>query len=239
MYDESPLTHGAALWHSYDARAAVIPADGCVDLILSGDEVAVAGPSTRWIATRADGGEGSLGVRLAPGTGARALGVDLREISDRLVPLGDLVPPQDVWRWRSVLLQTRATGSPDLVERALRPGQGWAEAVRERAAGGISAEDVARELGWSERTFRRQMQRSFGYGYATLVRIRRAQHAHRLLTSGMTPAAAAADAGYADQPHLSRELRRLAGTTPAQLAQVAGSSAKSSTELPSGSSSVA
>ncbi|WP_377325933.1 hypothetical protein ACFJIY_12290 [Pimelobacter simplex] len=43
MYDESPLTHGAALWQSYDARAAVIPADGCVDLILRGDAVDVAG----------------------------------------------------------------------------------------------------------------------------------------------------------------------------------------------------
>ncbi|MFJ9313448.1 helix-turn-helix domain-containing protein [Pimelobacter simplex] len=237
MYAETPLIHSAALWRSYDAGPAVIPADGCVDLILSDDEVAVAGPSTRWIATRADCGEGSLGVRLAPGTGARALGVDLREISDRLVPLGDLVPPQEVRRWRSVPLHTRATGSPDLVERALRAGEGWAEAVRERAAGGASAEDVARELGWSERTFRRQMQRSFGYGYATLVRIRRAQHAHRLLTGGMPPAAAAANAGYADQPHLSRELRRLAGVSPAQL--VGASSANSSTELPSGSSSVA
>ncbi|WP_418061202.1 helix-turn-helix domain-containing protein [Pimelobacter simplex] len=237
MYAETPLTHSAALWRSYGADPAVIPADGCVDLILSGDEVAVAGPSTRWIATRADGGEGSLGVRLAPGTGARALGVDVREISDRLVPLGDLVPPQEVRRWRAVLLHTRATATPDLVERALGPGEGWADAVRDRAAGGASADNVVRELGWSERTFRRQMQRSFGYGYATLVRIRRGQHAHRLLTVGMTPAEAAARAGYADQPHLSRELRRLAGVSPAQL--VGASSANRSTALPSGSSSVA
>lgn len=237
MYAETPLTHSAALWRSYDAGPAVIPADGCVDLILSGDEVAVAGPSTRWIATRADGGEGSLGVRLAPGSGARALGVDLREISDRLVPLGDLVPRQEVRRWRGILLETRATATPDLVERALRPGEGWAEAVRQHAARGATADETARELGWSERTFRRQMQRSFGYGYATLVRIRRGQRAHRLLTGGMTPAAAAANAGYADQPHLSRELRRLAGVSPAQL--VAASSANKSTELPSGSSSVA
>ncbi|MBU2693467.1 helix-turn-helix domain-containing protein [Pimelobacter sp. 30-1] len=237
MYAETPLTQRAALWLSYDAGPAVIPADGCVDLILSGDEVAVAGPSTRWIATRADGGEGSLGVRLAPGSGARALGVDLREISDRLVPLGDLVPPHEVRRWRSVLLETRATATPEHIERALRPGEGWADVVRARAAGGASAEDVARELGWSERTFRRRMGQAFGYGYATLVRIRRGQHAHRLLTNGVTPAEAAAAAGYADQPHLSRELRRLAGVSPAQL--VGASSANRSTALPSGSSSVA
>lgn len=237
MYDESPLTHGAALWHSYDARAALIPADGCVDLILRGDQVAVAGPSTRSIATEADGGEGTLGVRLAPGTGGRALGVDLGEISDRLVPLADLVGPPEVRRWRGVLLETRATASPGLVERALGPWEGWAEAVRQHAARGVTADEMARELGWSERTFRRRMGQTFGYGYATLVRIRRGQHAHRLLTGGMTPAEVAARAGYADQPHLSRELRRLAGVSPAQL--VGASSANRSTELPSGSSSVA
>ncbi|UUW92706.1 helix-turn-helix domain-containing protein [Pimelobacter simplex] len=81
------------------------------------------------------------------------------------------------------------------------------------------------------------MGQAFGYGYATLVRIRRGQHAHRLLTKGVTPAEAAARAGYADQPHLSRELRRLAGVSPAQL--VGASSANRSTALPSGSSSVA
>jgi len=238
MYDESPLTHGAALWHSYDARSAVIPADGCVDLILSGDGVAVAGPSTRWIATHDDGPTGTLGVRLAPGTVSRALRVDLAEVSDQLVPLDALVGQHEARRWREVLLRTRTTTpAGELVEAELRPAETWTGAAMFHAARAATAGEVARELGWSERTFRRQMQRTFGYGYATLVRIRRAQHAHRLLTSGMTPAAAAADAGYADQPHLSRELRRLAGTTPAQLA--AESSANSSTELPSGSSSVA
>lgn len=239
MYDESPLTHGAALWQSYDARAAVIPADGCVDLILRGDAVDVAGPSTRWIGTLGDSPTGTVGVRLAPGTAWRALRVDLAEVSDQLVPLDALVGQHEVRRWREVLLRTRTTTARagELVEAELRPAEAWTGAARFHAAGAATAGDVARELGWSERTFRRQMQRSFGYGYATLVRIRRAQHAHRLLTGGMPPVAAAANAGYADQPHLSRELRRLAGVSPAQL--VAASSANSSTELPSGSSSVA
>lgn len=238
MYDESPLTHGAALWQSYDARAAVIPADGCVDLILRGDAVDVAGPSTRWIGTLGDSPIGTLGVRLAPGTASRALRVDLAEVSDQLVPLDALVGQHEVRRWREVLLRTRTTTrAGELVEAELRPAEDWTGAARFHAAKAATAGEVARELGWSERTFRRQMQRSFGYGYATLVRIRRAQHAHRLLTGGMPPAAAAANAGYADQPHLSRELRRLAGVSPAQL--VAASSANSSTELPSGSSSVA
>lgn len=237
MYAETPLTQRAALWRSYGAGPAVIPADGCVDLILSGDDVAVAGPSSRWIATRGDGVMGTLGVRLAPGTAGRALGVDLHEISDLLIPLRDLVTSQQAGRWREILLAARTTSSKNAIERALRPSEGWVEVVREHAARGATAAETAQELGWSERTFRRQMQRSFGYGYATLVRIRRGQHAHGMLTSGMAPAEAATRAGYADQPHLSRELRRLAGVSPAQL--VGASSANSSTELPSGSSSVA
>lgn len=58
----------------------------------------------------------------------------------------------------------------------------------------------------------------FGYGYTTLVRIERARHARTLLWQGTSIAQTAAAAGYADQPHLSREFRRLVGATPAQFA---------------------
>jgi methylphosphotriester-DNA--protein-cysteine methyltransferase len=57
-----------------------------------------------------------------------------------------------------------------------------------------------------------------GYGPKTLHRVLRFQRFMRHLTlPNIDLAAAAAVAGYADQAHLSRESRRLAGLTPRQL----------------------
>ncbi|WP_443192724.1 helix-turn-helix domain-containing protein [Microbacterium sp. Clip185] len=65
------------------------------------------------------------------------------------------------------------------------------------------------------------MRERFGYGYATLVRIQRARRAQQLLQTGHALADATAAAGYADQPHLTREFRRLVGASPAQFASSA------------------
>ncbi len=62
------------------------------------------------------------------------------------------------------------------------------------------------------------MVETFGYGYATLVRIERARRAREMLVRGSPISEAAAIAGFADQPHLSREFRRLVGVSPGQFA---------------------
>ncbi|MBK0418009.1 helix-turn-helix domain-containing protein [Leucobacter sp. CSA1] len=62
------------------------------------------------------------------------------------------------------------------------------------------------------------MLQAFGYGYAALRRVLRAERARRLILAGSSPATAAQLAGYADQPHLTREFRRMIGASPAQLA---------------------
>ena len=75
----------------------------------------------------------------------------------------------------------------------------------------------------------------YGYGPATLRRVLRFREAVRLLRSGHTVADAAAQVGYADQSHLSRQVRELAGVPAGRLY----SGAKRSIEVPSGSSTVA
>lgn len=77
---------------------------------------------------------------------------------------------------------------------------------------------AAAGYGTSERSFRRRMLSTFGYGYATLVRLERSRRAQALLRRGAPLVAAAAEAGFADQPHLSREFRGLVGVSPGQFA---------------------
>jgi transcriptional regulator GlxA family with amidase domain len=81
-------------------------------------------------------------------------------------------------------------------------------------------EDIADQVGLSERQLRRRSQAAAGYGPKTLQRVLRFQRFVRLLdASPALPdlAAAAVLAGYADQPHLTRECRALSGHTPAAL----------------------
>jgi AraC-like DNA-binding protein len=73
-------------------------------------------------------------------------------------------------------------------------------------------------LGLSERQLRRRFVDAVGYGPKTLARILRFQRFLALAGSGEDLARLALAAGYADQAHLTRETRRLAGRTPLELA---------------------
>lgn len=74
-----------------------------------------------------------------------------------------------------------------------------------------------REPHWSERTMRRRFTTTTGIGRKRIEQVRRARHAFALLQSGVPAATAALDAGFADQAHMTRSLRVLAGRTPSQI----------------------
>ena len=100
-------------------------------------------------------------------------------------------------------------------------GAGRARARRLPLLGrrGSGVAELARTLAISERALRRRFNDAIGYGPKKLDRIIRFR---RLL--GLTAlrredglAAAAAELGYADQAHLTREVRELSGLTPVEL----------------------
>jgi hypothetical protein len=71
----------------------------------------------------------------------------------------------------------------------------------------------------SERTAQSRFIRAVGLSRRNLQVIERARHAARLLRAGSSIPDVIHDAGYYDQPHLTRALRRLIGHTPAVLAR--------------------
>lgn len=75
-------------------------------------------------------------------------------------------------------------------------------------------------LDLSARTVRRRFLQSTGLTPTTIQQIERAQKAAALLGQGVPILDAVYEAGYADQPHMTRSLRRFYGFTPAQIAQV-------------------
>src|SRR5204862_7858097 len=79
--------------------------------------------------------------------------------------------------------------------------------------------ELRHALGLSERQLLRRFRRAVGYGPRTLARVARFQR-FLALAEGCRDADLARlafDAGYADQPHLTRECRRLSGRTPLEL----------------------
>jgi transcriptional regulator GlxA family with amidase domain len=84
---------------------------------------------------------------------------------------------------------------------------------------GTKVGDVAASVYVSERQLRRRFEERVGYGPKTLQRVLRFQRLKAMLeVPGAELARAAVAAGYADQAHLSRECRELAGLTPSELA---------------------
>jgi hypothetical protein len=67
----------------------------------------------------------------------------------------------------------------------------------------------------------RSMQRHFlsalGMTPKQFPQVQRAMHAVDMLRRGIAPAAVATDAGYSDQPHLTRSLKAIMGQTPGQI----------------------
>ena len=82
------------------------------------------------------------------------------------------------------------------------------------AAAGLTAADLAAAAGCSRFVAYRAFSRAYGLAPSDYQRQLRIRAARRLLSGGVSPARAAAEAGFADQAHLTRWFRRYYGVTP-------------------------
>ncbi|MGD9697132.1 MAG: helix-turn-helix domain-containing protein [Thermoleophilia bacterium] len=207
-----------------DGLTRVLP-DACCDLIWrTGGEAFVAGPDTGAIVALSPAGSLTVGARFAPGAGGAALGLPLDELRDRRVDLADidprLVPDLPVDASARQALAALSAGARRLVARRA-PDAAVAEAARLLADPRRRVEELAAELGLSERQLRRRTRAAAGYGPKTLQRVLRFRRAVAAVDAAGPQAdlaRIALAAGYADQPHLSREFRRLSGLSPGALA---------------------
>ena len=111
-----------------------------------------------------------------------------------------------------------------LIRNAQGPGPGPGRAGRRAAArireliqdgaADLTADDVATAAGCSRYAAYRAFTQAYGLAPSDYQRQLRVDAARRLLCAGVTPARAAAEAGFADQAHLTRWFRRYYGVTP-------------------------
>jgi AraC-like DNA-binding protein len=88
--------------------------------------------------------------------------------------------------------------------------------------GELTADDLAAAAGCSRYAAYRAFRQAYGLAPSDYRRELRVRTARRLLTAGVEPALAAAEAGFADQAHLTRWFRRYYGVTPGAYRAAAG-----------------
>ncbi|MEU0269554.1 AraC family transcriptional regulator [Nocardioides sp. NPDC006303] len=189
------------------------------------------------VSTRSGRSHACVQVYLTPLGVSRLLGVPGQEVAGRVIAVEDLIPQfgasfserlaeAGTWRPRLDLVQsallTRAGGpAGDPAD----PLVSWLWDRITESGGQVRIRDLVAETGWSHRYVTTCFRRAVGLtpkAAAGVVRFERAaadistSSIHRLGT--LPVAEVAARHGYADQSHLTRDVVRYAGETPAALA---------------------
>ena len=208
-----------------EGAVRVLP-DGCVDVVWSTRAgLVLAGPDTGPVVYPVERDYAAAGLRLRPGVAGAVLGLPASELRDERPELSALWG-RDAARLEERLALADPSERRKLLEESVRPLARQADPDELVLAGlpllgrrGSSVAELARTLAISERALRRRFNAAIGYGPKRLDRIIRFRRLLRL--ASLRPqdglAAAAAELGYADQAHLTREVRELSGLTPAEL----------------------
>jgi len=156
----------------------------------------------------------------------RFFGLPMRELSSRMVGLDDLADREitelrrrledtDDWNDRLDLAETFVL---ERLRRGPELSRGVVSAYRELAFchGNIRIEAIATRLGWSRKHLSQRFQDEIGLSPKSLARIMRFNRTLDLANRAAEPdwADLAAECGYADQAHLTREFGEFAGATP-------------------------
>jgi AraC-like DNA-binding protein len=213
---------------SRSSSTLVLP-DGCVDLLWRDGELVVAGLDRRARPIPIRAGETILGLRLRPGVAGAVLGIPAREVLDEHPALEDVVDRR-AHELAARLAETNdETKVFELIERFITaqlheggPDSLVLAATRRLGFPGSRVDWLADALGISDRQLRRRFHREVGYGPKTLdrvLRFRRLVSQAAAIESGDGDLARiAADLGYADQAHMTRDCLSLSGLPPARLA---------------------
>ncbi|GAB3659298.1 helix-turn-helix domain-containing protein [Glycomyces tarimensis] len=208
------------------AETRVVP-DACVDLLWMRGRLEVAGPDSAHRHVALEPGERIAGVRMRPGAARLLLGGtpatavldtrldveplwggDARRLADQVAEQSD---PWHIAECLAGALSARIEQhGPDPVAVAV------ARALDRPRPAALTR--MAWELGFSDRQLRRRVRAAVGYGPKTLEQILRFRRTVAAWSPGADWSRVAAEQGYADQAHLSRQVRRWSGATPRELA---------------------
>jgi AraC-like DNA-binding protein len=217
----------AGLENEYVHR--VLP-DGCIDIVFVNDEPpTVVGPWTEPFVVRLAAGTKILGARLRPGCASNVLRLPSAELLNVSVPLCSVwgksrseefvrVPDQRGLAARSSTLAEVLFGclpSAITFDRAIAASIAW---LGRHPHSRI--EQLSECIGISGRQLHRRFSTTVGYGpkmFQSVLRFQRVLYLSHEGQAVVNFADLAAEAGYADQAHMTREVRRFGGCAPKAL----------------------
>jgi AraC-like DNA-binding protein len=207
----------------------IIP-DGRIDLIFDLDtgEAFIAGPNQRPFDVRHERQTRLLGATMSPEIASAALETEIGAIGGEWRALDSVLGPfarQLAGRIvagesdaaRLAVLETFLLARIGAVDR--RVSRAVAGIARSNGRIGVAA--LSRDSGASPRNLTRLFDRWVGLPPKTFARIARAQEALRRLQETPAPnfKTLAAELGFADQAHMSRELKKITGVQPSQMSE--------------------
>lgn len=206
---------GAAISHR------MLPVAGAALVIdVDGHGAVVTGPRSRAATADQRWGRG-VTVGLTPAGVRAVLGMPMGELAEATVPFdepglverlaaaavrGDRFAILDGWMQRKV---REARHGIDL-----RIAAAWKQLQRPNSPG---VEAVAARVGVRRRLLEQGFRRDVGIPPGTVARIARFQRSTGMLVGDLALGRVAVECGYADQSHLTREVRAMSGCTPAEL----------------------
>ena len=198
----------------------VLPVAGATLIIdLDGHAAVLTGPRTRAAVAAERWGRG-ITAGLTP-AGVRAVfGMPMGELAEATVPFdepelverlaaagGDRLAILDGWVRRKIR-DARQEVDPRIV-------MAWTRLQRPDTEPGVDV--VAARLGVRRRLLEQGFRRDVGIAPGAVARIARLQRAIGMLAGQVALGRVAAECGYADQPHLTRDVRSTCGCTPVEL----------------------
>jgi AraC-like DNA-binding protein len=219
----SQTTHG-----SEEFQQRVVP-DCCIDILVVNDVPMLAGPWTKPFTASLAPGTTITGARFYPGAGSSLLGMPASELRNAIVPLDQIWSKPEAARFSTFSPEWSIGQRTSAMARVL--AKRTARALPIDGTVGAAIRWIARhprgrmeELGRTLHLSNRQLQRRFtaavGYGPKLFQSILRFQRSLALANHGHTHgdlARIAAEAEYADQAHMNREVQRFSGISPAKL----------------------
>lgn len=174
------------------------------------------------------GASNCIQINFTPLGARRFFGLPMRELTDRMVALDEVLGVEGTalreelgnasgWERRFDIAEAfvlrKLAGA-----QAPSPEVAWAFDRIATTGGRAKVAGIAREIGWSRKHLARRFADEVGLGPKSVSRIVRLNQAISAARNGESGwAGIAADCGYADQAHLAREFRELAGAPPVAL----------------------
>ena len=228
------------------AHDLILP-DGCIDVIFDlspgchGDAreaPVVIGTMTRALEVETAGPLKILGVRFRPGGATPFVPVAADALTDSSAPLDSLWGREADDLWERLVLAGSSTEAFDVLNRVLGGHLDRSNERLDRAvltagriatsqSGRVTVETLAESVGMGRRQLERRFRTAVGIGPKLSCSIARFRSVVGILNahSDVSLSRVAFRAGYADQPHMNRDFKRLAGVSPGAYRRSLGSSA--------------